>query len=303
MKKLLFAICAVAALASCSKEEVVSYDKGEAIGFANPFVNKATRAAIDPSYSGNGTLESFKVWGTANNVPIYVGNNVTESSSTWACTNPVHYWIEGTSYEFAALANAATVDLNSTNFPVKATFTAPTTADKDLIYAPNVTATGQATGHNNPVSLTFNHLLSKVKFTVKNNSTGAVGYSFEVKNITVTGSQSGTVTLGTKAWSELSTPKAAYDSFNITVPAGTGSVECAKELLLIPDNIKITFTVDIKYNGSVVNTKNYGVSPVIEQAITAGNAYNFIIGVSVGDPITFSVGYTPWDTTPGDITL
>ena len=44
MKKLLFAICAVATLASCSKDEVVSYDKGEVIGIVNA---KMSDSSID----------------------------------------------------------------------------------------------------------------------------------------------------------------------------------------------------------------------------------------------------------------
>ena len=296
MKKLLFAICTVATLASCSKDEVVSYDKGEAIGFSNPFVNKATRAvqeATDPSYSGTGELSEFQVWGTANDVAIYAGNDVTNSNSVWSCTDPVHYWIEGTAYKFAALANATTVDLDGGKFPVNATFNAPAAANTDLIYADPVTATGLAS--NNPaVNLTFGHLLSKVNFTVNNKSTSATNYSFDIKDITVKGPQTGTVALNTGVWSNLG-DATAYNDFDIAVETGETGDEGSQELLLIPGEITISFTVDIKYNGNVVNTKTYGTTTPIEQTIESGKAYNFIIGVSVGEPITFSVGYTNWD--------
>ena len=43
MKKILFVAAACVALASCSKEEIVSVDKGAAIGF-DTFVENSTRA-------------------------------------------------------------------------------------------------------------------------------------------------------------------------------------------------------------------------------------------------------------------
>ena len=296
MKKLFFALCAVAALASCSKEEVVSYDKGEVIGFANPFVNKSTRAAIDPSYSGDGTITGFKVWGTANDVAIYAGDDVAQSSGVWTCANPVNYWIEDTQYKFAAVANAKTVDCNSTDFPVTATFDATAAANVDLVYAPIVSQTGHAAGSNTAVPLVFNHLLSKVKFTVNVADASADNYSFVVRDITVKGAHTGTVTLATGVWSSLG-EDTAYTDFDIVVGDTDDDVECAQELLLIPDEISISFEVDIKYNGETINTKPYGTSPLIKKTIVAGNAYNFIIGVSLGDPITFDVDYTLWDET------
>ena len=44
MKKIFIAVLAVAALASCSKEEAVNVDKGAVIGF-DTFVENSTRAA------------------------------------------------------------------------------------------------------------------------------------------------------------------------------------------------------------------------------------------------------------------
>ena len=62
MKKLLISMLAVATLASCAKEETLSFDKGEAIQFGNAFVDNSTRAAVDPSYNTTTKpLTSFKV--------------------------------------------------------------------------------------------------------------------------------------------------------------------------------------------------------------------------------------------------
>ena len=52
MKKVIFALAAVVALAACSNEETIVADKGEAIGF-DTFVENSTRSVNDPSWSNS----------------------------------------------------------------------------------------------------------------------------------------------------------------------------------------------------------------------------------------------------------
>ena len=79
MKKLFTILAVAAAMVSCAKEEVVSFDQGEAIEFGS-FVDNATRAdaATDPSYStttGKGVaLTQFNVYGAVEGVNIFNGN-------------------------------------------------------------------------------------------------------------------------------------------------------------------------------------------------------------------------------------
>lgn len=305
MKKLLFAICAVAALASCSKEEVVSYDKGEAIGFANPFVNKATRAAsaVDPSYSGGvNALESFNVWGTANGVAIYTNDPVDVSAGvgTPATTN---YWVEDVSYYFAALANASDVTVTGGLPTAVKNFTAPATADKDLIYAKTSEIKGKASGENSNVPLTFTHLLSKVKFTVDN--TPADNYFYKVTNIKVNGKATGDVDLTalTAAWTGKDDSETDYVVDDIVIEDNTLTAYCAQELLLIPGNFTISFTVET-YFGSIlpanlVKSKNYSYT---NQTLATGTAYNFTIEITPGDVIKFAPSVDDWGT-PVDLPM
>jgi hypothetical protein len=114
MKKLFFALCAVAALASCSKEEVVSYDKGEVIGFANPFVNKSTRADYD---NATNKVQAFKVYGivtpqaTGDATQIYNGADVERGTKAngeaWDCNGTIQYWLPSSNYSFAAIVDGA----------------------------------------------------------------------------------------------------------------------------------------------------------------------------------------------------
>ena len=309
MKKIILAAMAFAALAACNKAEVIETQEGEQIAFNNAFVENTTKAADDPSL---GTTEnpftSFNVWGTVGGVAIYdgdevtgtVGSNIVDGKETnlWTCTSVKQYWIKDAQYKFSALANAGTVELGDDNLPAKTTFDA-TDADVDLLYAEPVARVGVASG-NAPVEFTFKHLLSKVKFTVKNNSQAAAGYSFDVRNITITCPKTGTIKLTDKTWENLSTA-AAYSVPTVTVDNSKASEECVNELLLIPGSVSINYAVDIKCDGTVIATHTPAATHTT--ALVGGNSYNFVVNVAVGEEITFSVDQNPSWTVNPDITI
>ena len=302
MKKLFISMLAVAALASCSQEDVIVADKGDLIGF-NSFVENSTRAALDPSYGANGAaLKKFQVWGTVNGgnglVNIFNGDDVegtVGAGNIWHC-DVTQYWIKDATYNFAALVNATTDLTKVEGLPTEVKgFTAD--GATDLLYARSeANIKGKASG-NGPVNLNFEHLLSKVKFTVVNNSVDAEEYSFEVNSIVIKGKKTGDVALSSKEWSNTSN-EFPYEVDPITVnadeDAGTDTAECAKELLLIPGDFNITFNVDI-YNGTTkLGSQAYPIAPAVyNQTLKAGYAYNFVINVKVGEEITFSVTEQP----------
>ena len=316
MKKIFIVLTALATIAACNKAEVIETQEGEQIAFSNAFVENTTKAATDPSLGTEGNpFESFNVWGTVGGVPIYAGDVVTgtvgstivdgKETNLWTCTSVKQYWIKGAQYKFSALANAGTVTLGDDKLPAKTTFDA-TAANVDLLYAEPVERVGLASG-NPAVEFTFNHLLSKVKFTVNNNSQSAEGYSFDVKNITITCSKTGTVILAPKNdatnpsdknWENLSTA-AAYSIPTVTVNNETPSEECASELLLIPGSVSINYTVDIKCNGTTIAT--HTPTAAYTTTLVGGNSYNFVVKVAVGEEITFSVDQNPSWT--NDITI
>ena len=315
MKKLFIYMLAVAALASCSQEDVIVADKGDLIGF-NSFVENSTRAAKDPSYGANGEdLTAFQVWGTVDGgnglVSIYAGDDVegtvgttevegVEKPNIWHC-DVTQYWIKDAKYNFAALVNG-TNSLDYVDYlPTKVKgFVAD--GETDLLYARSEEITGLASG-NGPVNFNFAHLLSKVKFTVKNNSKAAEQYSFKVNNIVIKGKNTGDVTLATKVWdTSATTVDTNYPVAEIVVNKDTADAgeECAKELLLIPGDYTINFNVDI-YNGTTkLGSQTYPVAGgSYAKTLAVGNAYNFVITVAVGEKITFSVENQPtWNNQP-----
>lgn len=313
MKKLLISMLAVATLASCAKEETLSFDKGEAIQFGNAFVDNATRAT-DPSYSGTTTdFTSFQVWGTvkatetATPVAIYAGATVTgtvgsttvdgvTTPNVWTCGGVKQYWIKDALYNFAALANAGTVTLGADLLPKTVTYTANQT---DLVYAKSAQYTGKASG-NDLVAFTFQHLLSKVNFTVVNGSQSATGYSFQVRDIEIAGASAGTCDVTTTPVTWTATANNGYTIDTITVDNTTASKDCGTALLVVPGNVTVSFNVDIIVGGQVLGTKGY-TSEVT--TLAPAHSYNFVVTPTVGEEIKFSVANDPSWTNGGDITI
>ena len=281
-------------------------DNGEAIQFGGPFVENATRAAVDPSYNAT-NLTAFNVYGTVSGgeglVAIYSGDNVEgrvgstivdgKETQIWHC-DVKQYWIKDAVYNFAALVNA-TNDITYVEYlPTMVNgFTAD--GNTDLLYARSTEdIVGLASG-NAPVNFTFDHLLSKVKFTVVNDSKEAAEYSFKVNGITITGNKTGNVTLATKAWDTLSN-SGAYNVAEIVVDKNTADAgeECAQELLLIPGEFTIAFNVDIYIGTTKLGSQAYPIAPATyKYTLTAGYSYNFVVNVAVGEEITFSVTEAP----------
>lgn len=303
MKKILISMLAVAALVSCSKEESILVDQGEAIAFGNAFVDNATRAD-DPSYSGTEDFTSFKVWGTvkatesSTPVAIFADNTVSGTvgaNSVWTC-DVKQYWIKDALYNFAALANADAVALGDDKLPKTVTYTADQT---DLVYAKSAQYTGKASG-NYLVAFTFQHLLSKVNFTVNNGSQSATGYSFLVRNIKIAGATAGTCDVTTTPVTWTATANDGYTIADITVDNDTASKDCGTALLVVPGDVTVSFNVDILVDDVVLGTKEY-TSAVTKLA--PANSYNFVVTPTVGEEIKFTVANDPTWTENGDVDI
>lgn len=322
MKKFFFGILAIAALAACSNEEQIAAPKGEAIAFGNAFVDNSVRA-IDPSYgaTNNGVkndITSFKVWGTANDVLIYddavVTKGTADYNSEWSCTAAQQYWIPGVVYNFVGIVDGDVEGVTATT-PVDGmptTITYKADGETDLL-CQTIRKTALASG-NGLVAFNFTHLLSKVNFTVVNNSTTAAGYSFVVKNIKFNGYTTGVCNVA--SLTEDGNANAAWGSFDnesdtvigntrtvndqevkdIAVVAGAASAELATEVLFLPGTQNISFDVDILYGGKTITTTHYPATGTYSHNLVANKAYNFKVEVSVGEPIKFTVHTLPtWD--------
>ena len=302
MKKLLISMLAVATLASCAKEETLSFDKGEAIQFGNAFVDNATRAT-DPSYNTTTKpLASFNVYGAVEGVNIFDGDTVEKGNAAygaaWAIKDaPTQYWIEGASYTFDAVVDATSVttDKEATGLPTSLNYN--TSTQKDMLHN-RVTTVGKPTANDGLVAFTFTHLLSKVKFTVTNNTAStAERYRYTVSEINITNANLvGDYAIPGGTWSGLTTGN--YTIPNMTI-ASNSTVDCEAEVLLIPGStVGMTFNVNVQMlDGATWKTiKTYPKEYTNVKALVANNAYNFKVTVGLDDDIQFTVTEQPaWD--------
>ena len=311
---------ALAALAACSNEEIVSFDKGEAIGFGNPFVENSTRAAIDASYSGTKELTSFKVYGTVtgngNTILLYNGNEVVGKvgDAVWGCTGDEQYWVPNCSYKFYAIADATSVSPTDA-MPTTITYNENTTANGDLLLATVEDTTDPQAGPSkgNPVKFTFTHLLSKAHFTFKKGEYNNTRYTFTVKNIKFTDAyKSGVYNINIAAGTWGSQNNKGELSFgnlegNITRDNAATGLQSANARQFVPatytasNPLTISFDVVMMLDGkelSTVNhTKKFPAEGGADYTFAKNKAYNFEVTLGDNNAITFTVqALTSWDS-------
>lgn len=315
MKKLFLAIALLASVASCTKDDVINESK-EAIGFAGPFVENSTKAAVDPSYvttddQTKKNLTSFKVYGTVENVNIFNGNTVSKGSSAygtaaWSCDGVTQYWVAGADYIFDAVVDATTVNTDiNTGLPVSLSYTAAT--QKDMLHN-RVTTTGKPTTNNGLVTFSFTHLLSKVKFTVKNTTEEtATNYRYTVTGITITNAYAdgkyavvAQNDVAEKTWFDQTIGTQSIADMTI---ASSTTEECATEVLLIPGaTVGVSFNVNVQVK-SGDNWETISSTPVTKTDVVtlqANNAYNFQVTVGLNNKIEFTATNLPTWTTNAD---
>lgn len=299
MKKIfLMGLATAAMLASCSKDETVEMAPNtRAISFSNAFVDNATRSVVDPSFTV-ATLDNFAVYGFTQNGQIFDEVTVlsADDGSTWTY-NPIQYWVEGNQYAFAAIAPASVSVSGETltgssvaDYKVGMTVSFTNDGKTDLLYANGGAFDANETfmASIQPVSLTFKHQLSKVKFSFKNNVSGA--YNIKVTDVKITDAKStGTLTVSTaadNAWDnvggddlELSFGAASTTGASTADAIAFGTeVETYNEQLMIPtastESYNVTFTVEL-LNGTVSIGKYYHTATISDVELKLGYCYDF----------------------------
>ncbi len=303
MKKILFALCAMATFASCSNEEIVNFDK-EAIAFDGAFVDNGTRAADSFTIETN-ELFDFNVWATTQRpssteiVPIMREVIVCRPDlvSDWVYpTANTQYWIPGNTYQFVAAKNYKGVTLVD-GVPYQFTYDAASQAD--LLYAAHTRNIVEAS-NNDAVEFTFDHLLAKAYFTIdtQDMSGANANYTYRVSDLRITNAvKEATYTVGA------ATPWAGTANYTAVNPLtfdhvnARGKLEAGKTYtsdlarLLVPAtyaDLNITCTIETLYGDSVIDVQNY--NKTIAQEFVKGYVYNFVLALSdPGQPIEFTV--------------
>ena len=182
MKKSLFMMgVAIAALSSCTQNEVLDIAESNTIQFGKSYIGKPTRANI---INAESELENFYVYAktstdswTSNTEDLFTNENVYRGPEGWGYDNLKIY--ENTKkYSFAAYSDGGN-GTTTGKLDADVTFTAPTasstakleiadyktTNDNDLLVAisESVLAADQL-----EVQFAFKHALSQIKFTLHN---------------------------------------------------------------------------------------------------------------------------------------
>lgn len=299
------AVAAVAMLASCSNDETTGKAvNGNTIKF-DGFVNKSVKGAANDL--NNTTFTSFQVWGLMSKgdqtgTP-FVGTTVTKSGSEWTYNGNV-YWENGYNYSFVAIAPAGF-----------GTFNAPSTVGQwgsidfengegttDLIYAIDGTYATSAVSTEGQcpraIDLTFNHLLSRVKFAFENAMDD--GSTINVTGVTITNANTkATATLGeTAAWALAKDNTTGNLTFGNVLLDGQATDFAAPEskatdhkymIPAISDGQKYTVTFTVTRHHSGVTDQYEHTVELPEITMEQGKSYNFTAelnaqNITGGDP-------------------
>lgn len=328
MKKIfLIGLTAAAMLASCSNDETVEMAQQKAIGFSNAFVNNGTRSVVDPSFTTS-TLSDFAVYGFTQNGQIFNGEKVSKggaASTGWSYDN-VQYWVPGNTYTFGAIAPHSAAKVSNVTLPTGATkvemkvaFTNTDAKQVDLLHAAPTQIAGTAVTptYKEPVSMTFNHQLSKVKFSFEN--AVGVGYNVKVSNVKITNAYAnGTLTVAAAGnnWSDQTNQNLELNFGNVVndasgteaaVIANTATLESYNEKLMIPMGGSATYTVTFTaelYKGNVLLGIYDHTVEIKNVEFKLGYCYNFkaslthenITGEGELKPIEFKLaGINDWN--------
>lgn len=290
MKKLFIAILGVAAFAACSQEMTLETPKGAAIGFDNVFVENATKAAADISAAN---LANFGVYGSIINAEGAKGmifNNQTVAKGAEGYSySPAQYWVAATTYNFVALAPQTAANwtyANEENDAYNGVISfnnAAAAGEQDLLFASHGRTTAdKLTAAPEKVAFTFNHMLSRVKFTFTNGFHQGSNVTLKITDVTITNAHAeGTLAVANGVVAEDWTGSEAtfarlFGNLDTEILAENGGKGATEHYYLLPTataTYDITFTVALYQAGVLVDT--YNRNATISLDLEKGKSYNF----------------------------
>ena len=291
MKKILFAAAALVAFAACTNDDVVSKDNGPAIAFDNAFVENTTRAAQDISKDN---LANFGVYGSvtkgSSDGLIFENTVVTKNGDAYTYS-PAQYWVDDATYNFVALAPHTNAkwsymldDAKDAKNGHIAFDNENAAGEQDLLFASANRTTASITSAPAPVAFTFNHLLSRVKFSFTNGFVADSNIELKVTDVKIVNAhkvgellvEDGVVA---QNWTVADNAVADYTfvrlfgDLDVEKLAEGGSGETA-HYYLIPANAEYTVTFDVEIFQAGVSLKKTTRQAVVSLDMAKGYSYN-----------------------------
>ena len=319
MKKYLFiGIAATAMLASCTNDEIVEVaPQGNAIAFSNAFVDKATRAT-DVTEVSEIIVNGWRTKGTTTE-QNFSNQKVTKSGGTWTY-DPVQYWDANYSYVFETAYNVGNNVATWAPANAGGTITVNNNdGETDVLYA----RVEKAAGNQTTVEFTYNHMLSRVKFSFKNAFESTAAATITVTDVTLKAYTSASVTpvnVAKPYWTfdtnaALATTGMAFTSSEVKDMEVASDAKETEHHYIIPNaqadgatamaDYLVSFKV-VLTQGSVSDTYTH-TDLALPIKLQAGNSYDFTVDLTAKNvnpkeqltPIEFSASVAAW-TDKGD---
>lgn len=286
MKKIFIAVLAVAALASCSQEYVVVEQPKAAIGF-DTFVENSTRA--NDLVKGAFDFGVFGLVEKGEQSSLIFNNQTVAADGTYS---PAQYWIASAQYYFTAIApktNAKWTYTTTNAHSGTISFdNSAAAANQDLLFAYNKPAATPAeiTAKPAKVGFTFNHMLSRVRFTFTNGFGEGSNITLQVTDVTITDAYATgdlVVTNGTPAtnWTNFGGTLAKNfgqvgdDTLATLTDAGNTMSASTEHFYLIPANKAYNVTFNVKLFQAGVELDTYARTATIPAtAMAKGMSYD-----------------------------
>ena len=308
MKKIFFSICALAAIVSCSKSEVIDAPgAGQAISFdtyvGQAAVTKATSVDTKEALQGAGFMaHSFNA--TDNTYHKSFNNEYVSDgdSGNWSYGS-VEYW-PNYALDFVAYGKTATVTESDDHKTITYDVPAVVADQKDLIVAPYQKGKTYESG---VVEFEFVHMLSRIGYSVNVIGSNAV----VISDVTLSGSfhTKGDVDLYTATPTIVGNGDAANtayklfaenQSYTFTPAEGANTnifvgEEANRYMMIIPgdaDDYKVSVTYQIGSETAVTKDFELGADFKFE----AGKSYDFKFTVAT-NAIVFSASVAEWGST------
>lgn len=336
MKKSLFMMgVAIAALSSCTQNEVLDIAESNTIQFGNSYIGKPTRANIINDKEELSTIYVYGFtklsgnWGNGEDDGtgkyLFDNEKVYKDGDVWKYDN-IKKYVSGNDYTFAAYSDGGNTNVTGKLEEDKETGTVvkyevvagnpesvkltiqnySTTENNDLLVS---ISSSKLTDESQKVSFGFQHALSQIKFTIDN----PLGNNpIEVTNFKVEGfNEKATLTLTsptgsvvpTMAWETPAENKTIEEANAVVAEVGTPAEYI---YTLIPQDKKqltVSLTATLHKtaeNGGGTETKNYEITINVDDIPTtnyqAGYIYNFKMTLNMGYIYFDGITVDQWKT-------
>ena len=271
MRKNLFILAAALAVCySCSNDETVEVNQGNAISF-RPLMTNVTRAA-DAHFNQSGDQFKVTAFPQGTTTTAYFSNVVFQGDgSTFTSTSNKYYWPSGSNLDFYAWAPASQSD-NYASIPV--TVASAAASQIDLVYAvtkdwgkaalqTETDASHSISSTIQGVTINFRHAESKVVIQLKNTNSNlditasnvTIGNvygagTFAIAETTTDGQNDAKITSG---WTLTGNANATY-SQDITPAVFSTATQAGEEMILIPQQLtnETTYSNTGSFNGAYI---------------------------------------------------